>query len=244
MRALRGSNAAAVIARLNPIIRGWAAYYRGVVSSKVFPALDNYMWKLTYKWAKHSHHNKPKTWVVARYFGKFNKFRNDRWVFGDPRRNDAVTSLPVKFSWTDIVRHQMVNGAASPDDPALTDYWAKRRRTRQTPAGQLHAAPARQAGRPLSALRGPPARRRPATTIPTRMGTMVAAGHPQGDPTTTSSTTAHPDDPAHRTVTKPAWCTPPANAALRARPRRTPAHQPCTPAACLSRMPREWHVRF
>jgi RNA-directed DNA polymerase len=29
MRALRGSNAAAVIARLNPIIRGWAAYYRG-----------------------------------------------------------------------------------------------------------------------------------------------------------------------------------------------------------------------
>ncbi len=29
-RALRGSNAAAVIARLTPIIRGWAAYYRGV----------------------------------------------------------------------------------------------------------------------------------------------------------------------------------------------------------------------
>ena len=32
MRALRGGNAMAVIARLNPVIRGWAAYYRGVVS--------------------------------------------------------------------------------------------------------------------------------------------------------------------------------------------------------------------
>ena len=43
MRSLRGSNAMAVIARLNPIIRGWAAYYRGVVSSKIFSSLDNYV---------------------------------------------------------------------------------------------------------------------------------------------------------------------------------------------------------
>ena len=40
MRRLRGSNADAVIATLNPIIRGWAAYYRSVVSSKVFHTLD------------------------------------------------------------------------------------------------------------------------------------------------------------------------------------------------------------
>jgi RNA-directed DNA polymerase len=51
MRTLRGGNAMAVIATLNPIIRGWAAYYRGVVSSRQFKALDNYMWVLTYKWA-------------------------------------------------------------------------------------------------------------------------------------------------------------------------------------------------
>ncbi|MFC6060890.1 group II intron reverse transcriptase/maturase, partial [Streptomyces pratens] len=37
---LRGVNAAAVIAKLNPIIRGWAAYYRGVVSSEAFASLD------------------------------------------------------------------------------------------------------------------------------------------------------------------------------------------------------------
>src|SRR5687768_9946880 len=40
MRSLRGANARAVIKRLNPIIRGWAAYYRAVVSSEVFSALD------------------------------------------------------------------------------------------------------------------------------------------------------------------------------------------------------------
>ncbi|MGH3925623.1 MAG: group II intron reverse transcriptase/maturase, partial [Pseudonocardiaceae bacterium] len=59
MRSLRGSNAMAVIARLNPIIRGWAAYYRGVVSSRIFSSLDNYVWRLTYKWATHTHPTKP-----------------------------------------------------------------------------------------------------------------------------------------------------------------------------------------
>ena len=88
MRSLRGSNAVAVIARLNPIIRGWAAYYRGVVSSKLFTALDHYLWWLTYRWARHSHPNKPKKWIACRYFGRFNKFRNDRWVFGARDRRE------------------------------------------------------------------------------------------------------------------------------------------------------------
>jgi RNA-directed DNA polymerase len=128
-RRLRGSNAAAVIAALAPVVRGWAAYYRTVVSSKVFQSLDNYLWGLLYKWARWRHKNKPRTWIVARYFGKFNKFRNDRWVFGD--RNSGA--YLVKFSWTGIERHVMVKGAASPDDPALASYWAQRRKKAKPP---------------------------------------------------------------------------------------------------------------
>jgi len=124
MRALRGSNAQAVIARLNPIIRGWSAYYRTVVSSQTFTALDHYLWKLTYKWAKHSHPNKPVRWIIRRHFGKFSKSRQDRWVFGD---RDSGAYL-LRFSWTKIVRHQMVRGTSSCDDPTLTSYWADRRR--------------------------------------------------------------------------------------------------------------------
>jgi RNA-directed DNA polymerase len=124
MRALRGANAATVLFRLNPIIRGWAAYYRTAVSSQVFNALDAYLWRLTYKWAKHGHPNKSKHWIVARYFGAFNKSRRDRWVFGDRDSGAYLT----KFAWTGIVRHRMVKGASSVDDPALAQYWANRRR--------------------------------------------------------------------------------------------------------------------
>lgn len=124
MHGLRGSNEKAVIAKLNPIIRGWAAYYRGVVAAEVFKDIDIHMWKLTYKWACYQHPKKSKHWISGRYFGKYNKFRNDYWVFGD---RDSGTFL-VKSSWTPIVRHTLVKGEASPDDPALTEYWVKRRR--------------------------------------------------------------------------------------------------------------------
>ncbi|MGI5288866.1 group II intron reverse transcriptase/maturase [Nonomuraea polychroma] len=128
-RAMRGATPSALIRTLNPIIRGWAAYYRTMVSSRAFARLDDYVWRLAYKWAKYRHPRKPKKWITARYFGRFHPSRNDRWVFGD---RDSGVYLR-KFSWTKIVRHQVVKAGASLDDPALADYWATRRRKSQTP---------------------------------------------------------------------------------------------------------------
>jgi RNA-directed DNA polymerase len=137
MRALRGANAEAVIIRLNPIIRGWAAFYRSVVSKQVFSTIDAHLWKLTYRWALRAHPNKSKRWVTDRYFGKFNPSRQDRWVFGD---RDSGFYLR-RLVWTKIVRHRLVGGTSSPDDPALVQYWADRRSRRN---GML--------GRPVLAL--------------------------------------------------------------------------------------------
>lgn len=136
MRALRGANAQLVLIRINPIIRGWSAYYRHVVSSRIFNELDDHMWRLTYKWAKFRHPHKAKRWITARYFGAFNKSRRDRWVFGD-RETGAYL---LKFAWTKIVRHVLVKGWASPDDPTLAQYWTIRRHRDRPPlAGiELH----------------------------------------------------------------------------------------------------------
>jgi RNA-directed DNA polymerase len=134
LRSLRGSNAEAVIKRLNPIIQGWAAYYRTQVSGRTFERLDHYLWQLTDKWATFSHINKPTSWVIARYFGMFNRARRDRWVFGD-RNSGAYLH---RFAWTNIIRHQMVRHRASPDDPALTDYWTSRRRKAPLPVNRTN----------------------------------------------------------------------------------------------------------
>ncbi|MCL3995503.1 group II intron reverse transcriptase/maturase [Streptomyces lavenduligriseus] len=129
MRALQGASVEAVLMKLSPIIRGWTAYYRSVASSKVFNSMDTYMFQLTYKWARRRHERKPRRWVVTRYYGRFNKHRQDNWVFGN-RSNGAY--LPA-FAWTPIVRHQLVKGGASPDDPDLIGYWLNRRRKQAPP---------------------------------------------------------------------------------------------------------------
>lgn len=53
----------------------------------------------------------------------FHPTRRDRWLFG----NCDSGAYLQQFAWTKIVRHDLVKGAASPDDPALTEYWVTRR---------------------------------------------------------------------------------------------------------------------
>lgn len=67
IRALRGAKTLAVLRTVNPIVRGWAAYYRTVVSKEVFASLDAYLWQLTYQWALPRHPKKSKHWIVSRY---------------------------------------------------------------------------------------------------------------------------------------------------------------------------------
>ena len=129
MRRLRGQNVSAVLAAICPITRGWASFYRSVVSKKTFNTVDDYLWRLTYKWARRSHPGKPTYWITRRYFGQFNKSRNHHWVFGDA----ASGAYLPRMVWTPIVRHRKVIAGASPDDPALTDYWNQRRRRNRPP---------------------------------------------------------------------------------------------------------------
>jgi RNA-directed DNA polymerase len=134
-RRLRGANAKAVIAALNPVIRGWTLYHRGMVSSRVFSALGHYTWQLTYKWARWTHPNKGARWVTSRYYGKFCPGRDDKWVFGDRETGAHL----LNHAWTGIRRHVAVKGRASPDDPDLAGYWEYRRRRHGPPldAGTL-----------------------------------------------------------------------------------------------------------
>ena len=72
-----------LIAKLNPIIRGWANYHRKGVARKIFESLDQWMHTRARRYAKRKHPNKNETWRKQKYFGRFNLDRKDKWVFGD-----------------------------------------------------------------------------------------------------------------------------------------------------------------
>ncbi|MGA5824070.1 group II intron reverse transcriptase/maturase [Kitasatospora sp. NPDC094028] len=126
---MQGSNAAAVIKKLRPVITGWGNYHRKVSAKRTFTELDHYIWVALFRWGQRRHPNKPSGWVRKRYFGRFNKARNDNWVFGD---HNSGVSLP-KLAWLKIEYHKPVGGRASPFDPALAKMWENRRRN-QKPA--------------------------------------------------------------------------------------------------------------
>ncbi len=119
---LHGHNVAAVIKRLNPVIRGWANYFRTEVASETFGDLDRFMFGREKRYAHKAHPRKPFAWRKARYWGKLNPKRSDTWVFGDKQTGAYL----LKFRWFKIERHTLVRGTASPDDPALREYWAAR----------------------------------------------------------------------------------------------------------------------
>lgn len=121
-----GAPVAALIAALNPVIRGWAAYFRIAIASKVFSALDSWMFLKAVRWVNHTHPQQSVTWKQAHYWGRLNPKRADGWVFG----NKATGAYLLKFKWVAIQRHVIVRGTASPDDPALRDYWWARERAK------------------------------------------------------------------------------------------------------------------
>ena len=121
-----GANAAAVLAALNPRIRGWANYFRVGVASRTFSSLDNWMFLRAVRWVNRTHPHKPDAWRRARYWGPLNPQRADAWVFG----NKDTGAYLLKFKWFTIERHVIVRGTASPDDPSLRAYWLARQRAR------------------------------------------------------------------------------------------------------------------
>jgi RNA-directed DNA polymerase len=125
-KALRGQNINAVIRKLNPIIRGWANYFRSGVASETFHKLDNWMHYKQMRYIRRTHPHKPKQWGKTKYFGRLNLDRQDKWVFGDKQTGAYVH----KYRWFPIERHILVKGTASPDDPKLRDYWRQRNATK------------------------------------------------------------------------------------------------------------------
>lgn len=66
----RNWSQAALIYKLNPIIRGWTNYHKSSVSSKIFQKLDSIIWGMLWKWAKRRHPGKSKHWIASKYWKK------------------------------------------------------------------------------------------------------------------------------------------------------------------------------
>jgi RNA-directed DNA polymerase len=118
-RKWRGHEVSELIKDLNPVIRGWANYFRTGVSAKIFNSLDSYCFELQKRWVRWQHPKKRWGWTKRRYWGNFRG--GNQWIFG---RSDLYL---LYFSWTPIKRHTLVRRFAAWDDPDLQEYWEERK---------------------------------------------------------------------------------------------------------------------
>jgi RNA-directed DNA polymerase len=116
-----------VIYHLNPILKGWANYYKHGVSKRVFAFVDHQIWMALWRWCLRRHHDKPRNWIANKYFGTNS---GDGWHFRTRflDDDDGLCTLELfRMSTMPIERHVKVKGTASPDDPDLRNYWFQRR---------------------------------------------------------------------------------------------------------------------
>ncbi len=126
IKALNGAEQEVVIKKLNPILRGFANYYKGVVSKQTFGYISSRIWRYLWRWAKRRHPNKNTKWVRKRYF---KTIKGNKWTFAtttSDRHGKDKDLVLYPIAYTTIERHIKVKGKASPDDPSLREYWEKR----------------------------------------------------------------------------------------------------------------------
>lgn len=130
IRVLIKENGAAkteeLIRKLNARIRGWANYYRHVVSKETFSYIDHCIFQAVIRWIKRRHPNKSLGWMRNKYFRR-QHLRN--WIFSTKVRKKDEESINLDLflaSSVKIKRHVKIRCEANPFDPTYKDYFEKR----------------------------------------------------------------------------------------------------------------------
>jgi RNA-directed DNA polymerase len=117
VRKLRSASQHQLIQTLNPIIRGWANYYRTVVAAETFSRCDHVVYQQLRRWAYRRHPTKGRQWIHHKYW---NMEPGNKWIF-----RDQEGQVLKRHNAKPIQRHLKVRGKASPYDGNLL-YWSTR----------------------------------------------------------------------------------------------------------------------
>ncbi len=117
-----------LIRLLNPKLRGWANYYRFVVSKAIFSKVDEAIFQALCRWTRRRHPHKNAKWLRDNYFCHP---ALKTWHFHARTRgadNRLILLKLAKISKIRITRHVKLRADATPYDSAFIPYLEKRRK--------------------------------------------------------------------------------------------------------------------
>lgn len=114
--------AISLIRMLNPIIRGWCNYHRHIVSKETFSELDNYVFKLLWRWCVRRHPKKNTKWIKNKYY---RSIEMREWLFSAAGDKNRLVKL-FTASNLEIKRHVKIKSDANPYLKQWDDYFRER----------------------------------------------------------------------------------------------------------------------
>ena len=124
IRQNRGIPAHALIRILNPVIRGWSNYHKGICSKSTFGKLGYFIFKQLKRWAKYQHGNKNRWWIYHRYFHD-NHFTDQR-----TGKKGIENYRLYRIAYVPIQYHVKVKATANPFLPEYDQYFCNRTKRR------------------------------------------------------------------------------------------------------------------
>jgi RNA-directed DNA polymerase len=113
-----------LIRLLNPVLRGWANYHRSIVAKKTFSAIDIWLWRRLWRWARRRHPAKAISWIGKKYFPTVGTRRVFEASRGDTRKSGKSGRIEMlHMRSVSIRRHRKIRGDANPFDPAYASYF-------------------------------------------------------------------------------------------------------------------------
>jgi len=124
LKSLQHAPPHGVIARLNPMVRGWVQYYKSFNSKNAFSYLGHHLWRLTWRWCRKKHLMMPLRVLRRKYFKRVG---GNSWVFY-AHLPDGRTVTLVQMAWTKIVRYPFCKNL-NPFLPENKDYFLRRQKS-------------------------------------------------------------------------------------------------------------------
>jgi RNA-directed DNA polymerase len=121
-----GLTTEALLRQLNPLLRGWANYYRNGAATRTFKQLDRYVYWAIWRWITRRHPTQSVGWKKSKYFSAAGP-KGLLSVRVQRRGGESRVLTLYQLASTKIERHIQVRGMANPFDPQYTEYFARRR---------------------------------------------------------------------------------------------------------------------
>jgi RNA-directed DNA polymerase len=125
-QSAKAHNQLRLLRQLNPLLQGWANYYRNGAAKGTFYKLDFHVYRKIWRWISRRHPDKTRNWKKRKYFSAAGDKGSFSVKYETKQGQSRVLQLYCLGS-TKIERHLKVRGIANPYDPRYTDYFKRRR---------------------------------------------------------------------------------------------------------------------